>query len=98
MLTVFLGGTANIYNLDRTAHVGGVEIQGPIDRAVTSQAIELIRSIRPDVDRDACGKLDVQQQGRPAANTGFNCVRPDLEMSTAASSGNLGKSHSMSRR
>jgi hypothetical protein len=44
------GGTANIYNLDRDAHVGGVEIQGPIDRALTSQAIELIRSIRPDVD------------------------------------------------
>jgi len=43
-------GTANIYNLDRDAHVGGVEIQGPIDRALTSQAIELIRSIRPDVD------------------------------------------------
>src|SRR5438128_3549083 len=44
------GGTANIYNLDRDAHVGGVEIQGPIDRALTSQAIELIRSIRPAVD------------------------------------------------
>ena len=44
------GGTANIYNLDRDAHVGRVEIQGPIDRALTSQAIELIRSIRPDVD------------------------------------------------
>ena len=44
------GGIANIYNLDRAAHVGGVEIQGPIDRAVTSQAIELIGSIRPDVD------------------------------------------------
>jgi len=44
------GGTANIYNLDRDAHVGSVEIQGPIDRALTSQAIELIRSIRPDVD------------------------------------------------
>ena len=44
------GGVANIYNLDRDAHVGSVEIHGPIDRAVTSQAIELIRSIRPDVD------------------------------------------------
>src|SRR5215471_9431558 len=44
------GGTANIYNLNRDARVGGVEIQGLIDRAVTSQAIELIRSIRPDVD------------------------------------------------
>ena len=43
-------GIANIYNLDRVARVGGVEIQGPIDRALTSQAIELIRSIRPDVD------------------------------------------------
>jgi hypothetical protein len=45
-----VGGVANIYNLDRDAHVGSVEIHGPIDRAVTSQAIELIRSIRPDVD------------------------------------------------
>jgi hypothetical protein len=36
--------------LNRDARVGGVEIQGLIDRAVTSQAIELIRSIRPDVD------------------------------------------------
>jgi hypothetical protein len=43
-------GHCHIYNLDRDAHVGGVEIQGPIDRALTSQAIELIRSIRPDVD------------------------------------------------
>jgi len=44
------GGTANIYNLDRDAHVGGVEIHGTIDTAVAHQAIELIRSIRPDVD------------------------------------------------
>jgi hypothetical protein len=44
------GGTANIYNLDRAAHVGGVEIHGTIDTAVARQAIELIRSIRPDVD------------------------------------------------
>jgi hypothetical protein len=44
------GGTANIYNLDRSAHVGGVEIHGTIDTAVARQAIELIRSIRPDVD------------------------------------------------
>jgi hypothetical protein len=44
------GGMANIFNLDREARVGGVEIQGPIDKAVTSQAIKLIRSIRPDVD------------------------------------------------
>src|SRR5215468_6739727 len=44
------GGTANIYNLDRDAHVGGVEIHGTIDTAVARQAIELIRSIRPDVD------------------------------------------------
>src|SRR6516164_1697150 len=34
--------------LDREAHVGGVEIHGTT--AVVSQAIELIRSIRPDVD------------------------------------------------
>ena len=44
------GGVANIYNLDRDAHVGGVEIHGTIDTAVAHQAIELIRSIRPDVD------------------------------------------------
>jgi hypothetical protein len=44
------GGVANVYNLDRDSRVGSVEIHGLIDRAVTSQAIELIRSIRPDVD------------------------------------------------
>jgi hypothetical protein len=44
------GGIANIYNLDRDARVGGVEIHGPIDKAVASQAVKLIRSIRPDVD------------------------------------------------
>jgi hypothetical protein len=44
------GGTANVYNLDRDARVGGVEIHGPIDKAVASQAMKLIRSIRPDVD------------------------------------------------
>ncbi len=43
-------GTVNIYNLDRDAHVGGVEIHGPISKAVVSQAVQLIRSIRPDVD------------------------------------------------
>jgi hypothetical protein len=43
-------GTANIYNLDRDARVGGVEIHGPIGKAVASQAVKLIRSIRPDVD------------------------------------------------
>src|SRR5262245_11584501 len=43
-------GTVNIYNLDREAHVGGVEIHGPITKAVASQAMQLIRTIRPDVD------------------------------------------------
>jgi len=43
-------GTANIYNLDRDAGIGGVEIHGPITKAVTSQAVQLIRSIRTDVD------------------------------------------------
>src|SRR5947209_4944001 len=43
-------GIANIYNLDRDARVGDVEIHGPIDKAVASQVIKLIRSIRPDVD------------------------------------------------
>ena len=42
-------GTVNIYNLDREAHVGGVEIHGPISKAMVSQAVQLIRSIRPDV-------------------------------------------------
>src|SRR5437899_4179941 len=45
-----VAGIANIYNLDRDARVGGVEINGQIDNAVASQAIKLIRSIRPDVD------------------------------------------------
>src|SRR6266480_4226110 len=43
-------GSANIYNLDRDARVGGIEIQGRIGNAVANQAIKLIRSIRPDVD------------------------------------------------
>src|SRR5262249_34401024 len=43
-------GTVNIYNLDRDAHVGGVESHGPISKAVASQAMQLIRAIRPDVD------------------------------------------------
>ena len=43
-------GTANIYNLDRDAGIGGVEIHGPITKAVASQAVQLIKSIRPDVD------------------------------------------------
>ena len=43
-------GTANIYNLYRDARVGGVEIHGSIGKAVASQAVKLIRSIRPDVD------------------------------------------------
>jgi hypothetical protein len=45
-----VGGLANLYNLDRDTRVGGVEIHGPIDKAVASQAVKLIRSIRPDVD------------------------------------------------
>jgi hypothetical protein len=43
-------GTANIYNMDRDARVGGVEIHGPISKAVASQAVKLIKSIRPEVD------------------------------------------------
>lgn len=43
-------GNASIYNLDRSARVGGVAIDGPIDKAVARQAIELIKSVRPDVD------------------------------------------------
>jgi hypothetical protein len=41
---------ADIYNLDRNARTGGIEINGPIDKAVASQAVRLIRSIRPCVD------------------------------------------------
>src|SRR5262249_22853022 len=43
-------GTANIYNLDRDARVGGVEIHGSIGKAVASRAVRLIRAIRPDGD------------------------------------------------
>src|SRR5262249_54300246 len=43
-------GSVNIYNLDRDARVGGIEIQGRIGKAVASEAVKLIRSIRPDVD------------------------------------------------
>ena len=43
-------GNASIYNLDRNARVGGVTIDGTIDKAVASHAVELIRSIRPEVD------------------------------------------------
>jgi len=43
-------GTVNIYNLDREARVGGVEIHGPIHKGMVSEAVKLIRSIRPDVD------------------------------------------------
>jgi len=43
-------GSANVYNLDRDAHVGGIEIQGRIGKAVANEAAKLIRSIRPDVD------------------------------------------------
>jgi hypothetical protein len=43
-------GTANIYYLDRSARVGGIDINGLIDKAVATKAVELITSIRPDVD------------------------------------------------
>ena len=33
-------GTANIYNLDRGAHVGGIEIQGRIGKAVAKRSSE----------------------------------------------------------
>jgi hypothetical protein len=42
--------TANIYYLDRRAGVAGVEIHGPINKAVATKAVELITSIRQDVD------------------------------------------------
>src|SRR5215471_3663169 len=43
-------GTVNICSWAREAHVAGVEIHGPITKAVASQAMQLIRAIRPDVD------------------------------------------------
>ncbi|MGA7486752.1 MAG: ATP-dependent Clp protease proteolytic subunit [Xanthobacteraceae bacterium] len=43
-------GSASIYNLDREAGTGSVAIDGPIDKAVASHAIELIKSLRPDVN------------------------------------------------
>lgn len=43
-------GEASIYNLDRSAGIGGVAIDGPINKTVASRAVELIKSIRPDVD------------------------------------------------
>src|SRR6201993_4779546 len=43
-------GSVNIYNLDRDARVGGLEIQGRIGKAVANEAVKLRRSIRPDVD------------------------------------------------
>lgn len=43
-------GNVSIYNLDRQAGVGSVAIDGPIDKAVASHAIELIKLLRPDVD------------------------------------------------
>src|SRR6516162_3160262 len=43
-------GSANVYNLDRDAHVGGIEIRGRIGKAVANEAAKPIRSIRPDVD------------------------------------------------
>jgi hypothetical protein len=43
-------GTVNIYNLDRDARVGGIEIHGHIGKAVANEAVRLLRSIRPDVD------------------------------------------------
>lgn len=44
------GGHRQYLQLDRDARVGGVEIHGSIGKAVASQAVKLIRSIRPDVD------------------------------------------------
>src|SRR5215472_16428130 len=57
-------GTVNIYNLDLEAHVGGVEIHGPISKAMVSQAVQLIRSIRPppgDGDAGDRGKWCLRQ-------------------------------------
>lgn len=43
-------GNVSIFNLDRQAGIGSVGIDGPIDRAVASHAIQLIKVLRPDVD------------------------------------------------
>lgn len=42
-------GNVSIFNLDRQAGVGAVGIDGLIDKAVASRAIELIKVLRPDV-------------------------------------------------
>jgi hypothetical protein len=47
------GGIANIYNLDRDARVGGVEIR-PIDKAVASQAIPASRCWRSGGRSEQC--------------------------------------------
>lgn len=43
-------GNASISYLDSQAHAAGVAIDGPIDKAVASHALELIRSLRPGID------------------------------------------------
>jgi ATP-dependent protease ClpP protease subunit len=43
-------GSVNIYNLDRDARTGGIEIHGRIGKAVANEAVKLLSSTRPDVD------------------------------------------------
>jgi hypothetical protein len=45
-----VAGSVNIYNLDRDARTGGIEIHGRIGKAVANEAVKLLSSIRPDVD------------------------------------------------
>ena len=43
-------GNVSIYNLDSQSRTAGLAIDGSIDKAVASSALELIRFLRPDHD------------------------------------------------
>ena len=43
-------GNVSIYNLDSQSRTAGVAIDGPIDKAIATRALELIRFLRPDHD------------------------------------------------
>ena len=43
-------GNVSIYNLDSQSRTAGIAINGSIDKAVASRALELIRFLRPDHD------------------------------------------------
>ena len=43
-------GNVSIYNLESQSRTAGIAIDGSIDKAVASRALELIRFLRPDHD------------------------------------------------